>query len=151
YYETRPKPCMQGWGSLFLAVTADGLALPCHSARMLPGLTFPNVREHNLRWIWNDSPAFNAYRGEDWMQEPCRTCPEKAKDFGGCRCQAYLMTGDATHADPVCDKSPFHSVVTNTLERVRKLAAGIETEQPLYFRDDANSLALTAEAKTPRA
>ena len=103
YYADRPKACMNGWGSVFLTCTADGLVLPCHEARMLPGLTFPNVRDHDLRWIWYDSPGFNAYRGDDWMKEPCRTCPEKVKDFGGCRCQAYMLTGDATNADPVCE------------------------------------------------
>ena len=82
YYANRPKKCMNGWGTTFLNITADGLALPCHEARMLPGLTFPNVRDHDLRWIWDESPGFNAYRGDDWMKEPCRTCPEKEKDLG---------------------------------------------------------------------
>ena len=83
YYATRPKACMNGWGSVFLNVAADGLALPCHEARMLPGLEFPNVRDHDVRWIWQESPAFAAYRGDSWMKEPCRSCSEKAKDFGG--------------------------------------------------------------------
>jgi PqqA peptide cyclase len=147
YYETRPKPCMSGWGAVFLAVAADGLALPCHSARMLPGLTFPSVRDHDLRWIWYDSPAFNAYRGDAWMKEPCRSCPEKIKDYGGCRCQAYLMTGDAANADPVCDKSPLHGLVTDAVERARELAADGGKEPVLFFRDDANSLSLTGGKK----
>ena len=150
YYETRPKACMSGWGNVFLGVTADGLALPCHEARMLPGLTFPSVREHDLAWIWNESPAFNAYRGDSWMQEPCRSCPEKSKDYGGCRCQAYLMTGDATKADPVCDKSPFHSVVTDAVESARKAAASSEPG-PLFFRDDANSRLLAGSHRSPPA
>ena len=81
YFEDRPKPCMSGWGKVFLAVAPDGTALPCHAARQLPGLSFPNVREHELEWIWHRSPAFNAFRGEDWMREPCRTCPERTVDF----------------------------------------------------------------------
>ncbi|MGH8609727.1 MAG: pyrroloquinoline quinone biosynthesis protein PqqE, partial [Gammaproteobacteria bacterium] len=109
YYEDRPKACMNGWGSIFLTITPDGTALPCHVARQLPGLLFPNVREHSIEWIWNDSPDFNRFRGFDWMKEPCRSCPERFKDFGGCRCQAYMLTGDAANADPVCSLSPNHS------------------------------------------
>ena len=90
YYAERPKACMNGWGSVFLNVAPDGLALPCHEARMLPGLTFPNVREHEMAWIWNESPAFNAYRGESWMQEPCSSCDERTKDFGkNAKCIQY--------------------------------------------------------------
>ena len=102
YYADRPKACMNGWGSVFITVQADGTVLPCHEARMLPGLTFPNARDHDMKWIWYDSPGFNTYRGDAWMKEPCRSCPEKVKDFGGCRCQAFMLTGDATNADPVC-------------------------------------------------
>ena len=112
YFERRPKPCMNGLGSVFLTVAPDGTALPCHAARMLPGLEFPNVRDASIEWIWFDSPAFNHFRGDAWMKEPCRSCPEKTKDFGGCRCQAYLLTGDAANADPVCDLSPHHHLVT---------------------------------------
>jgi len=179
YYETRPKPCMSGWGSVFLCVTADGFALPCHTARMLPGLVFPSVRDHDLRWIWYDSPAFNAFRGDVWMKEPCRSCAEKVKDYGGCRCQAYLMTGDAANADPVCDKSPLHSLVTDAVERAAKgftssppklggAASEASGEVPfgttpalratppnlggeLFFRDDANSLSLAGGKKQPSA
>jgi pyrroloquinoline quinone biosynthesis protein E len=151
YYETRPKPCMSGWGNVCLVVTADGVALPCHEARMLPGLSFPRVNDHDLGWIWNDSPAFNAFRGDGWMKEPCRSCPEKEKDYGGCRCQAYLMTGDASIADPVCDKSPFHSLVTDTIERARSLAAGKSPESSLFFRDDENSRFLAGNPKSPSA
>jgi pyrroloquinoline quinone biosynthesis protein E len=145
YYEERPKACMNGWGSVFLAVTADGLALPCHEARRLPGLAFANVREHDLGWIWRDSPAFNAYRGDAWMKEPCRSCPEKVKDFGGCRCQAFLLTGDAANADPVCSLSPQHHLVTAAVEKARQPIASAET-RPILFRDDRNSRALS---KTP--
>jgi len=145
YYENRPKACMNGWGAVFLTITADGLALPCHEARQLPGLTFPNVRDHDLRSIWYDSPGFNAYRGDAWMKEPCRTCPEKIKDFGGCRCQAYMLTGDATNADPVCDLSPHHHLVTDAVAKAQKPAPAVEAK-PILFRDDKNSRALS---KTP--
>ena len=145
YYEDRPKPCMKGWGALFLTVTADGLALPCHEARMLPGLEFPNVRDHDLRWIWYDSPGFNAYRGDSWMKEPCRSCPDKVKDFGGCRCQAYMLTGDATNTDPVCGLSPLHHLVTDVVDKAQTPAPKIELK-PILFRDDKNSRALS---KTP--
>ncbi|MEJ1965926.1 MAG: pyrroloquinoline quinone biosynthesis protein PqqE [Gammaproteobacteria bacterium] len=146
YFETRPKPCMNGLGSIFLTITPDGTALPCHAAKMLPGLEFPNVRTSSVEWIWRDSPAFNRYRGDDWMREPCRSCPEKHKDFGGCRCQAYLMTGDATNADPVCDKSPHHQLVLDAVARAERPLAGpdgrapfIEEKPVLIFRDARNS------------
>jgi pyrroloquinoline quinone biosynthesis protein E len=148
YHERRPKPCMNGWGSVFLNLTADGLALPCHEARMLPGLEFPNVRERSLRWIWYDSPAFNRYRGDEWMKEPCRSCPEKAKDYGGCRCQAYLLTGDPANADPVCDKSPEHALVTQAVERADRVAAAAEAAPVIFFRDDRTSRALARERRT---
>jgi len=149
YYANRPKACMNGWGSVFLCVTADGVALPCHEARMLPGLEFPSVRHHDLRWIWRDSPGFNRYRGDDWMREPCRSCPEKGRDFGGCRCQAYLVTGEAANADPVCDKSPHHSLITDVTARARERTVNVETKQVLFYRDDETSRALTGKSKTP--
>ena len=142
YYEERPKACMNGWGAVFLTVTADGLAIPCHEARMLPGLDFPNVRDHELRWIWQDSPAFNAYRGDAWMKEPCRSCPDKAKDFGGCRCQAYMLTGDATSTDPVCGLSPLHHLVTDVVDKAQTPAPKVDVK-PILFRDDKNSRALS--------
>jgi len=147
YHEIRPKACMNGWGAVFLCLTADGLALPCHEARMLPGLEFPNVRDRSLRWIWYDSPAFNRYRGDEWMKEPCRSCPEKVKDFGGCRCQAYMLTGDPANADPVCDKSPHHALVTQAVERAQQARAPVETKPVLFFRDDRNSRALSRERR----
>jgi pyrroloquinoline quinone biosynthesis protein E len=143
YYEERPKACMNGWGALFLTVTADGLALPCHEARMLPGLDFPNVRDHDLGWIWYDSPGFNAYRGNSWMKEPCRSCPEKVKDFGGCRCQAYMLTGDATNTDPVCGLSPLHHLVTDVVDKAQSPVAPKVEVKPIMFRDDKNSRALS--------
>jgi PqqA peptide cyclase len=141
YFEERPKACMNGWGAVFLTITADGLALPCHEARQLPGLDFPNVRDHDLGWIWRDSPGFNAYRGDAWMKEPCRSCPEKTKDFGGCRCQAFLLTGDAANADPVCSLSPDHHLVTAALQKARVPRA--PARMPILFRDDANSRRLS--------
>lgn len=110
YYGERPKACMGGWGSIFMTVAPDGAVLPCHSARMLP-MTFPNVRDRGLREIWYDSEPFNRYRGDAWMQEPCRSCDERHKDVGGCRCQAYLLTGDAAATDPVCSLSPDHHLI----------------------------------------
>jgi PqqA peptide cyclase len=143
YFETRPKACMSGLGSVFLGVAPDGLALPCHAARMLPGLNLPNVRDSSIRAIWYDSPAFNRFRGEGWMKEPCRSCPEKVKDFGGCRCQAYLLTGDADNADPVCELSPHHGLVTRAVVRAERAAAAAPPgtrEQPLVFRDHRTSI-----------
>jgi pyrroloquinoline quinone biosynthesis protein E len=139
YYETRPKKCMNGWGNVFLTITPDGTALPCHTAKMLPGLAFPNVRDMDLRSIWYESEGFNRFRGTGWMKEPCRSCPEKEKDLGGCRCQAYLLAGDAAAADPVCDKSPDHGVVTEAVERAQRPVAASRPEQPLIFRDPKES------------
>jgi len=114
YYAKYPKPCMGGWGRQFLAVTPSGTVLPCHAAASIPGLVFDNVREKSLGWIWRRSDAFNRYRGKSWMREPCRTCPRAEEDFGGCRCQALLLTGDASNTDPVCSLSPQHAI-TRTL------------------------------------
>jgi pyrroloquinoline quinone biosynthesis protein E len=139
YFENRPKACMNGWGSIFLTIAPDGSALPCHAATSLPGLQFPNVRDQSIESIWNDSAAFNKFRGFDWMSEPCRSCPEKIKDFGGCRCQAYMMTGDATAADPVCDKSPHHADLVRQVERIDGLAHEQIAEIPLVFRNMRNS------------
>jgi pyrroloquinoline quinone biosynthesis protein E len=143
YYEDRPKPCMRGWGGIFLAVSPNGTALPCHAAGVLPGLTFPNVRDHSIDWIWKESPDFNLFRGDSWMKEPCRSCPEKAKDFGGCRCQAYLMTGDAANADPVCSKSPHHAELQ---QRVTAIHASHDdaTAVPIVFRNMRNSKRIIA-------
>ncbi len=141
YYATRPKPCLAGWGSLFMAVVPDGTALPCHAARQLPGLTFPSVREASLRWIWVESDAFNAFRGDAWMREPCRSCPERHTDFGGCRCQAYQLTGAAANTDPVCDLSPQHDVVLNAIAEAD--AAHIPQALPVFrFRTVKQSRAL---------
>ena len=111
YYARYPKPCMGGWGRRSLNVTPSGKVLPCHAAEVIPSLTFWTVRERSLDDIWRNSPAFRAYRGTDWMQQPCRSCPRQEEDFGGCRCQALLLTGDAAATDPVCQLSPMHHLV----------------------------------------
>ncbi len=141
YFEERPKACMNGWGSVFLSVAPDGVAMPCHNARDLPGLKLPNVRDMALADIWQKSQAFNAFRGEDWMQPPCRTCDERHKDFGGCHCQAFLITGDATQADPVCSKSPHHDQVVQLVKK-----APAQRHIPIVFRSDAESRVLHPEA-----
>jgi PqqA peptide cyclase len=140
YFEKRPKPCMNGLGSIFLTITPDGTALPCHAAKMLP-LEFPNVRTAGVEWIWRDSPGFGHFRGDAWMKEPCRSCPEKGKDFGGCRCQAFLLTGDAANADPVCDLSPHHHFVTEAVARADR--PHVEEKPLLFFRDAKTSRSLS--------
>lgn len=131
YYESRPKKCMNGWGNVFLTVAPDGTALPCHTARMLPGLEFPNVNEMTLREIWFESEGFNRYRGSSWMKDPCRNCDEREQDWGGCRCQAYMLAGDPAAADPVCAKSPVHQVVEAAVAQAGSVAS---SEHPLVFR-----------------
>ena len=111
YHASYPKACMGGWGKRGLNVTPTGKALPCHAAGTIPHLEFWNVRDHAIVDIWTNSPAFNAFRGEDWMREPCRSCPRKTIDYGGCRCQALALTGDAREADPVCHLSPHHAKI----------------------------------------
>lgn len=120
YFEERPKACMNGWGSMFLGVAPDGAALPCHAARTLPGLVFPNVREVSLHDIWYASGAFNRFRGTAWMKAPCLTCAERDKDFGGCRCQAWALVGDPDAADPVCAKSPHHGQLQAIVVQARR-------------------------------
>jgi pyrroloquinoline quinone biosynthesis protein E len=137
YFEGRPKRCMNGWGTTFLCISPDGTALPCQAAQMLPDMGFPSVRSASIREIWNDSPAFNRFRGEAWMPEPCRSCPERTIDLGGCRCQAFLLTGDAALTDPVCDKSPHHGTV-----RAAVADADPSASAPLAFRSAENSRAL---------
>ena len=142
FYEDRPKACMNGWGTTFLTIAPDGVALPCHSARELPGLDCPNVNDLSIQEIWNESKAFNFFRGNEWMKEPCRSCDEKEKDFGGCRCQAYMLTGDMYNADPVCSKSPERQVVQDAIDSARASALS-EDEKPLVFRNSKNSKKLS--------
>jgi PqqA peptide cyclase len=116
YYGVRPKSCMSGWGRRFLNVTPSGKILPCHAAESLPGIVFPSAREHGLADIWYRSEAFNRYRGTDWMAEPCRSCDRREVDWGGCRCQAFLLAGEASLTDPVCALSPDHGVIEAALQ-----------------------------------
>jgi PqqA peptide cyclase len=111
YYAKYPKPCVGGWGRKLMVVTPDGRALPCHAATVIPGMQFENVREKHLLEIWKNSSAFQRFRGEEWMQEPCKSCDRRQVDFGGCRCQAFLVAGDARATDPVCSLAPTRSKV----------------------------------------
>jgi pyrroloquinoline quinone biosynthesis protein E len=111
YHEPYPKPCMHGWGRRHIVIAPDGRVLPCPAAAQIVGLDVDNVRERSLSAIWHHSPAFTRFRGYDWMLEPCRSCPRKEIDFGGCRCQAFQLTGEAARADPVCQLSPDHHLI----------------------------------------
>jgi pyrroloquinoline quinone biosynthesis protein E len=113
YYARYPKACVGGWGRRSLNVTPSGKVLPCHAAETIPGLEFWSVREHSLSDIWLNSPAFNAFRGTDWMPDLCKSCPRRDIDFGGCRCQALALTGDARATDPVCHLSPHHALLAD--------------------------------------
>lgn len=117
YYATRPKACMGGWGQRFLAVSPAGRVLPCHAAESIPGMVFANVRETSLAEAWQNSAAFNRFRGTDWMAEPCRSCARRELDWGGCRCQAAALLGDAAATDPACALSPRHGVLADALAR----------------------------------
>jgi pyrroloquinoline quinone biosynthesis protein E len=111
YYAKYPKACMGGWGRRLMLVNPGGKVLPCHAAEVLPGMSFENVRQRSLAWIWQESPSFCRFRGEGWMSEPCRSCERRAEDFGGCRCQAFLLAQDATATDPACSLAPSHHLV----------------------------------------
>jgi pyrroloquinoline quinone biosynthesis protein E len=124
YYADVPKACMDGWGRRFLVVAPDGLVLPCHAAHTLPGLTFDNVRARPLADIWRRSAAFEAFRGEAWMPEPCRSCARRTIDYGGCRCQAFHLTGEAAATDPACSLAPSHALI----EAARAEAAAPATD-----------------------
>jgi pyrroloquinoline quinone biosynthesis protein E len=116
YFGEFPKPCMNGWGQRYLTVNPIGDVLPCPTAGEIPGMKFESVREHALSWIWEQSEAFNRFRGTDWMPEPCRNCDRRAIDFGGCRCQAALLTGEAAITDPVCALSPHHDTIVRLVD-----------------------------------
>ncbi len=126
YYARLPKPCVGGWGRRSLNVTPVGKVLPCHAAESIPELEFWSVRDHSLADIWANAPAFNAFRGTDWMREPCRSCARRETDFGGCRCQAFAITGDARATDPVCHLAPDH-------DKVVALAA-VQSTGPYAYR-----------------
>jgi PqqA peptide cyclase len=123
YYAKYPKPCMGGWGRKMILIAPTGDALPCHAARVIPGLSFENVKDRSLREIWEQSSTFQKFRGEDWMQEPCKTCDRRELDFGGCRCQALLLAGDAAATDPVCSLAPLRP-------KIDAILAGINTAPP---------------------
>jgi pyrroloquinoline quinone biosynthesis protein E len=127
YWGERPKPCMGGWAQKNIVVAPDGAVLPCHAARSLPGLEFWSARDRSLEECWSHAPGMNAYRGEDWMREPCRSCPERGRDFGGCRCQAFALTGDAAATDPACALAPERGVVVAA-------RADAEATAPLEYR-----------------
>jgi pyrroloquinoline quinone biosynthesis protein E len=126
YYAPYPKPCVGGWGRRSLNVTPAGKVLPCHAAESIPGLEFWSVQAHTLSEIWRHSPAFNAFRGTAWMKQPCASCPRREQDFGGCRCQAFALTGEAAAADPVCHLSPDHAKVT--------ALAAVQDDAPFVYR-----------------
>jgi pyrroloquinoline quinone biosynthesis protein E len=118
YHAKFPKACMGGWGRKMILINPSGKALPCHAAEVIPGLVFDTVREKSLSWIWSESDAFQKFRGEEWMLAPCRSCDRRGEDFGGCRCQAFLLMGDANATDPVCTLSPHHEMVVKEISRV---------------------------------
>lgn len=158
YADAKPKPCMAGWGAVFMVVAPDGVALPCHSARMLPDLQFPNLQQTPVEKAWFESDAFNRYRGNDWMSAECRVCERQTQDLGGCRCQAFLVTGDATAADPVCPRSPSRPRIDAVLDAAGVRAQGgsqpirwvakAAHENGLVYRGDEASLRLSGK---PRA
>ena len=133
YYAKYPKACMGGWGRRLMLVNPSGKVLPCHAAEVLPGLSFENVRERPLEWIWQESESFRKFRGEEWMPEPCRSCDRRAEDFGGCRCQAFLLTGDAAATDPACSLAPAHGIVESAVEEANSSADIAEPHQGSSF------------------
>ncbi len=134
YHARFPKACMGGWGRQLLLIDPAGRALPCHAAGVIPGMRFANVRKHRLDWIWHNSEAFQKFRGEDWMPEPCRSCDRRKEDFGGCRCQAFLLTGDASATDPVCELAPLHHIVEDAVREDATLGSAPEArEAPFHI------------------
>jgi pyrroloquinoline quinone biosynthesis protein E len=120
YYAKYPKPCVGGWGRKLMIIAPDGSVLPCHAAKVIPGMQFENVKDKSLKDIWENSAAFRKFRGEDWMQEPCKSCERRHIDFGGCRCQAILLAGDASATDPVCSLAPTRAKVDAILAAVNQ-------------------------------
>jgi pyrroloquinoline quinone biosynthesis protein E len=129
YQAGRPRACMDGWARRFIVVAPDGTMLPCHQAHTITSLSFENVGARPVADIWNDSPAFNAFRGQGWMPEPCRSCDRRTIDFGGCRCQAFALTGDAALTDPACALSPRHGMVNEA-----RLRAEVDVDRSLVYR-----------------
>jgi pyrroloquinoline quinone biosynthesis protein E len=150
YYAARPKACMGGWGNRFINVSPSGKALPCHAAETLPSFTFPSVREQSLAAIWTESDAFRRFRGTDWMPDPCRTCDRREIDWGGCRCQALAIAGDAAATDPACDRSPDHHLMAQAIDAAeampldlvpRRLEHRAEKWEPVFGTNDATTKA----------
>jgi pyrroloquinoline quinone biosynthesis protein E len=133
YYAKFPKACMGGWGRRLMLINPAGKVLPCHAAEVLPGLSFENVREKTLEWIWHESSSFRRFRGEDWMPEPCRSCERRTEDFGGCRCQAFLLAGNATATDPACSLAPQHHIVESAVRAANNDAAVAQPVQATSF------------------
>ena len=150
YFSETPRACMEGWGRRYMVVVPDGRVVPCQAAHTLPGLTFESVTTRPLAWIWRESDAFAQFRGEDWMPAPCRTCDRRTQDFGGCRCQAFHLTGDAGNTDPACSLAPQHEIVL----RARAEAEGapaVESGRAPPPADDATPDHVEAEATVPAA
>jgi len=133
YYARYPKACMGGWGRRLMLVNPAGKVLPCHAAEVIPGMVFENTREKTLEWIWQESPSFRRFRGEDWMPEPCRSCERRGEDFGGCRCQALLLAGDAAATDPACSLAPTHHLVETAVLQANSGATVAEPAVTLSF------------------
>ena len=133
YYAKYPKPCMGGWGRKLMLITPSGDALPCHAAQVIPGLSYENVKDRSLREIWEQSAAFQKFRGEAWMQEPCKTCDRRELDFGGCRCQALLLAGNAATTDPVCSFSPMRHKVDAILAGINTSTSAQILAQPAWL------------------
>lgn len=136
YYARFPKACMGGWGRRQMLIDPSGAALPCHAAAVIPGLRFENVRDHSLEWIWQESESFQKFRGEAWMPEPCRSCDRRTEDFAGCRCQAFMITGDAMATDPVCSLAPARGLIEQKLlevnSRAENAASGGQAAIPIH-------------------
>lgn len=133
YYAKYPKACMGGWGRKLMLINPAGKVLPCHAAEVVPGMSFENVREKRLEWIWQESASFQRFRGEEWMPEPCRGCERRKEDFGGCRCQAFLLAGDAAVTDPACSLAPSHHIVESTVQQLNSCAGVTRTARPASF------------------
>ena len=140
YYALRPKQCMGGWGRQFFNISPSGKVLPCHAAESITGLQFDSVRDKSIAWIWDNSPAFNLYRGTEWMPEPCQSCEFKEADFGGCRCQAFALTGSASNTDPACSFSPLHA----SIFKMAETEAG-EDRNRFVYRNFSNALVEVGE------
>jgi PqqA peptide cyclase len=141
YFEQYPKPCLYGWGHVFMTITSDGTVLPCQAAREISSIKFENARNNSLEKIWFESESFCIFRGTDWMPEPCRSCPQKVIDFGGCRCQAFLVTGNAAVTDPVCSLSSHHTLIEQAIKKTEK-----ESQGKWIYRNEDESKRLTIKS-----